>query len=223
MTSLHFRKTRSKSNPRRVLAYGAAVLLVSLEIVYVTVGAPSLWVLFIVVTMAACALTYAAWLGRGSAALKRLVHPWADFPEIAHLEPKDRRAFWHYCREQGLAPMPRAELVVAMLPSLVFGATGLVGELLFYSAPGRYTGFLFLMASALPAVLLLQIVALVRVHRRWVRKSISRDVLAQFLGRELPRALGAVRCPRCDYNLVAKTGDSMICPECGTSVIEPQE
>ena len=86
----------------------------------------------------------------------------------------------------------------------------------------RYWGLLIILMSLGPVLIVVQVVAVVRVHRRWIRKSISREVLAQFLGRELPSNLSVIRCPRCDYNLVAKTGESTTCPECGLSVAEPQ-
>ncbi len=213
-------KTWFNNHPQRALVYGAAVSLVSAEIICVTAGSPPIWVLVTVVVIAACALTYVAWLRWGRLAFGRLVHPWADIPEVAHLAPKDRRAFWRYCREEGLAPLPSAEFLAAVWPSLSLGVVCVVGQIFYYSAPAQFAGLMFLAASAMPAVLLLQIAVFVRVYRRWVRRSISREVVAQFLGRQLPSALGTVRCPQCDYNLVAKTGDSTVCPECGTSIVE---
>jgi hypothetical protein len=214
-------RTWFKRHPRRALVYGAGLLLVSFEIICVTAGSPPIWVLVTAVAMAASALGCVAWLAWRRMAVGPLVRPWAGIPEMAHLAPKDRRAFWRYCRDHGLAPITSMDIWRASIPVCVYGALSLPLIVLDMVSPGRYRGLLFIVLSLFPAVLLLQWATMMRFHRLRIRRSISRDVLARFLGRQLPSSLRAVRCPRCDYNLVAKPEDSAFCPECGLSLVEP--
>ena len=67
----------------------------------------------------------------------------------------------------------------------------------------------------------IQLLTFWHFHQRRVRKVLRHEVLAQFVGRELPHGLKVMPCPNCEYNLIARPSGT-ICPECGFSVREAE-